>query len=339
VGRFTEQDWARAKRLCRLSAEEVRMARKLGLNPRKLPKHIPSPAQRWKLPVGQWVRELHAKSFGLPSPRAEPSRRSRPASKQPPSSRRAPAREPEALPFDDELTPYEDDPSWLDRDPTEAEIAEEDRYRLRDRESFRAAADYVTAAFAGLGFVQRVVLFGSVAQPLERETPRQWRYRRMGARLWHEIKDLDLAVWVSDLAHLKALQKARGHALNDLLDDHGMGVAHHQVDVFLLEPGTDRYLGRLCHFGVCPKHKPECRVEGCGASLFLRQHERFVFDARSLERGTLLFDRARGVGPPVTDTEDDPPPPVDGGTARTMDEDDVPFDGDDSPTDEDDVAF
>ena len=71
-----------------------------------------------------------------------------------------------------------------------------------------------------------------------------------------------------------------------------MGVAHHQVDVFLFEPRTDRYLGRLCHFGACPKEKPECRVAGCGAALFLRQHERFVFDPRSLESGGIvLFDR------------------------------------------------
>jgi hypothetical protein len=74
------------------------------------------------------------------------------------------------------------------------------------------------------------------------------------------------------------------------------------VDVFLFEPGSDRYLGRLCHFGVCPKHKPECRVEGCGKSSFLRQHEGFVFDPRSLERGrVVLFDRAQGPFTPEND--------------------------------------
>jgi hypothetical protein len=66
--------------------------------------------------------------------------------------------------------------------------------------------------------------------------------------------------------------------------------------VFLLEPRTDRYLGRLCHFGACPKGKPECLVPGCGAALFLRQHDGFVFDARSLDNGGIvLFDRARGL--------------------------------------------
>jgi hypothetical protein len=109
---------------------------------------------------------------------------------------------------------------------------------------------------------------------------------------------VDLAVWVSDLGDLRALQKARARALNELFEDTGFGVAHHQVDVFLLEPGSDRYLGRLCHFGTCPKGKPECRVPGCGSALFLRQHEEFMFDARALEPGVVLFDRSRGVEPP-----------------------------------------
>jgi predicted nucleotidyltransferase len=173
---------------------------------------------------------------------------------------------------------------------------------LRHREAFRNAADYVAAAFARLTFVERVVLFGSVAEPPRREMPRQRRYRRAGARLWHESKDVDLAVWVSEVSDLKALQRARGRALNELLVDLEMGVAHHQVDVFLFEPRTDRYLGRLCHFGVCPKDKPECRVAGCGAALFLRQHDGFVFDFRSLEhRSVVLFDRAKRLPPPDED--------------------------------------
>jgi len=291
VGRFREEDWAAAKRLCRLSVEEVRMARELGLNPRKLSKHVPSPAQPWKLPVGQWVRELHGKSHGAPP--SEPRRPPR----RPPEHAQGPA-----FAFDDGFETFQDDTLWLDPDPTQSEIEDEDRLRLRHREAFRSAADYVAAAFARLTFVQRVVLFGSVAQPPRKETPRQRRYRRAGARLWHESKDVDLGVWVSEVSDLKALQRARGRALNDLLVDLEMGVAHHQVDVFLFEPRTDRYLGRLCHFGVCPKDKPECRVAGCEAALFLRQHDGFVFDPRSLEHGrVVLYDRAKGLPPPATD--------------------------------------
>ncbi len=140
------------------------------------------------------------------------------------------------------------------------------------------------------------------------DTDRSRRLRRAGAALLHECKDVDLAVWVNDLSALDALRRSVSRTANDLWDLFGIGVAHHQFDVFLLEPGTDRYLGRLCHFGTCPKGKPECRVPGCGAALFLRQHERFAFDPRSLgeDKSVLLFDRAGGIGAPVREVLVDP---------------------------------
>jgi len=53
---------------------------------------------------------------------------------------------------------------------------------------------------------------------------------------------------------------------------------------------------------ACPKEKPECRVAGCGAALFLRQHDGFVFDPRSVENvGIVLFDRAGGLPSAVDD--------------------------------------
>lgn len=183
------------------------------------------------------------------------------------------------------------------------EIAEQDRLLLRRQQEFRAAADYVAAALARLQTVDRVALFGSVARPLRKEVPRFKRFRRAGVAVWHECKDVDLAVWLTDVSALKTLQRARGQALNALFDEAGIGVAHHQVDVFLLETGSDRYLGRLCHFGTCPKAKPECRVPGCGKALFLRQHEEFALDPRSLDPPgcVLLFDRSRPLGPPSLD--------------------------------------
>jgi hypothetical protein len=56
-----DEDWARAKKLCRLNVETVRMAKELGLNPRKLPSHIPSKSQQWKAPVHVWIRDLYEK--------------------------------------------------------------------------------------------------------------------------------------------------------------------------------------------------------------------------------------------------------------------------------------
>jgi hypothetical protein len=297
VARNRDEDWAEAKRLCRLSKDELRMARAMGMNPRKLIKNRPSSSQRWKAPVGEWVRELYRRRHGDP-----------PAGRPQPFSPPPPRQEPE--PFEFEEAPFDDGP-WVDPElPLKEEIAEEDRLLLRRQEELRAAADYVAVGFARLPVVERVVLMGSVARPLEREVPRFTKFRRAGVALWHECKDVDLAVWVSDTSDLRALQKARGHALNALFDETGFGVAHHQVDVFLLDPGSDRYLGRLCHFGPCPKGKPECRVPGCGSVPFLRQHEQFVFDPRSLDpaRSTLLFDRTRTFGPPSLDRwEDDVP--------------------------------
>ncbi len=75
-----EEQWRKAKKLCRLSNEDIGMARELGMGPRSLIKNIPSPTQRWKAPVKIWIRELYEKRFGKkaqtppspPSPRPQP---------------------------------------------------------------------------------------------------------------------------------------------------------------------------------------------------------------------------------------------------------------------------
>ena len=54
-----------------------------------------------------------------------------------------------------------------------------------------------------------------------------------------------------------------------------------------------QYLGQLCCFNQCPKHKPECRAANCGKVPFLRQHDEFVLHPDSLlpERIRLLYER------------------------------------------------
>ena len=85
--------------------------------------------------------------------------------------------------------------------------------------------------------------------------------------------------------------------LRTLWDKAAIGIASHQVDVFILKAGTDRYLGRLCDFNACPKGKAECRVPGCGEMTLLRQHEGFRWRAESLaeDRAVRLFERATGL--------------------------------------------
>lgn len=56
-----DKDWVEAKRRCQLNQEDIRKAKELGLNPRKLIKNIPSKSQQWKAPVKYWIRDLYEK--------------------------------------------------------------------------------------------------------------------------------------------------------------------------------------------------------------------------------------------------------------------------------------
>jgi len=284
------------------------MARELGLKPRSLIKNIPSPQQQWKLPVKQWIHELYEKKTGI---LLEKKHRT-----TPPLRRREPAANGTvplpacvnelALMPDEEHSTLEvtmadreeyaeellddNEPRHLPESPLYREIREENQRAQKRQEGFRLAAQYVAQAFEQISGVEKVVLFGSVAQPLLEEKPRYRKYRRAGIPMLHECKDIDLAVWVSDSGCLRAMQKARSRAVNQLWQEYGIGVAHHQVDIFIMEPGSNRYLGRLCIYSPCPKGKPECRVPDCGSTPLLRQHEDFELNTSALapEKTVLL---------------------------------------------------
>jgi len=168
--------------------------------------------------------------------------------------------------------------------------AQQNQYTARRHEGFRRAAEVVAAAFREIPEVRAVALFGSVAAPPRLETTRR------GWQLLHHAKDVDLAVWIDGLDDLAALKRARVQALNKLLAEQRIGVAHHQVDVFLIEPETNRYLGRLCGFAACPKGHADCGVPGCGRAPFLKQHEDFEFYADALGQDRLinLYQRQGG---------------------------------------------
>jgi hypothetical protein len=147
----------------------------------------------------------------------------------------------------------------------------------------------------GIPEVQKIALFGSVARSLDREVPRFQPYRRLGIEVLHECSDVDLAVWLTSFDRLRDLGRARSRTTSRLFDAVGVGVAHHQVDVLLFAVSDGRYLGRLCSFAACPKGKPDCRVSGCGATAFLKQHEGFVLAADALDNAAVLFDRRSGA--------------------------------------------
>jgi hypothetical protein len=198
-----------------------------------------------------------------------------------------------------ELSDEEFAEAWRDMEentPVSAgEIAQENKFMLKRRDAFRRVAEMVATGWSKLPFVQRAVLFGSVAAPLTKEVPRFRRLRRAHAAIYHECQDVDLAVWVKDLTQLRALKRAVSDAtniFNQLICHQELlpGVAHHQVDVFVFEPGTNRYRGRLCTYGQCPKGKPECEVPGCGAQPFLQLYEDFEIHPRVFtERPCVVF--------------------------------------------------
>jgi hypothetical protein len=74
----------------------------------------------------------------------------------------------------------------------------------------------------------------------------------------------------------------------------GIYVVGHQADTFLFEPGTDRYLGRLCSFAQCPKGKRECLVPGCGAVPFNQVIPEFEPRDDLLAPAVMLYERTAG---------------------------------------------
>lgn len=281
------------------------MARELGLNPHSLIKNIPSPNQQWKLPVKHWVHELYEKKTGktpVQKHLGAQSLKRRKHAALGPVPLHTYADEPALLESRDNAlhvameeweayvdASWDDNAQWLPEFPLFQEIREENQQAIKRQDDFRLAARYVAQGFEQISCVEKVVLFGSVACTLQEEQPRYRKYRRAGIPMLHMCKDIDLAVWVSDTDCLRAMQKARSTALTLLLKKHGIGVAHHQVDVFIMEPGSNRYLGRLCTHNQCPKGKSECRVPGCGSTQLLRQHEDFQLNAAALLPGRSII--------------------------------------------------
>jgi hypothetical protein len=178
-----------------------------------------------------------------------------------------------------------------------AEIERQNRYLVARQREFRMAADIVAAAWMDFPEVQAIAVIGSAAKPLWKEVPRFREFRRENIAVWHECKDLDLALWIDAQDRLRELRRAADRALQQAYRaGSGVGVVGHQVDVFLFEPGSDRYLGRLCAFNECPKGKPQCRVPGCGAIPFNKHIAGFEprADLLALVQRAMLYQR--GVG-------------------------------------------
>lgn len=178
-----------------------------------------------------------------------------------------------------------------------AEIEAQNRFMLERQRQFRTAADLVTEAWMTFPEVRAVAVIGSVAKALWREIPRFPEFRRAGIEVWHECKDLDLALWVDSQHRLGELRRVGALALGKAYESGaGVSIADHQMDVFMFEPESDRYLGRLCHFNQCPKGKRDCLVPGCGAIPFNKRVAEFEPHADLLApaREAMLYQRGAG---------------------------------------------
>ena len=178
-----------------------------------------------------------------------------------------------------------------------AEIQAQNRYMLERQQRFRMAADTVADAWMAFPEVRAVAVIGSVARPLWNEIPRFREFRDAGIEIWHECGDLDLALWLDSQDRLGELRRAAVLALREAYKaGTGTSVASHELDIFLIEPGTDRYLGRLCHFNRCPKEHRDCRVPGCGEVPFNKVFPEFSQRADLLAPAghAMLYERGAG---------------------------------------------
>ncbi|HKX08724.1 MAG TPA: hypothetical protein VJN67_11045 [Stellaceae bacterium] len=178
-----------------------------------------------------------------------------------------------------------------------AEIEEQNIYMLARQRQFRMAADAVVEAWMAFPEVRAVAVIGSVAKALWKEVPRFREFRSARIEVWHECKDLDLALWIDSQDRLGELRRAAAVALRKAYDaGTGISVPPNELDIFLIEPGSDRYLGRLCRFNRCPKHKRDCLVTGCGAIPFNKVFPEFSQRADLLApaRHAMLYERGAG---------------------------------------------
>src|SRR5271163_2830959 len=177
------------------------------------------------------------------------------------------------------------------------DITEHDRYELARQREFRMAADLVCDVWAGFAEVEAVAVIGSVAKRLWKGVPRFREFRREGIEVLHDCRDLDLALWLDSQSRLGELRRAAARALSAAYQAGvGVSVVGHQLDVFLFEPGSDRYLGRLCEYNRCPNDKRDCLAPGCGAVAFNKRIVDFTPRAELLTGVEDAMLYRRGVG-------------------------------------------
>jgi len=159
---------------------------------------------------------------------------------------------------------------------------DENKYRLKIYDDIKIAANYLIVEFNKDKNVEKIKIIGSISRPLSKEIVKSGKYK--GKLLYHNCKDLDLLIWFSNLNELEKLRKSRFIALNKLLDEKKIGIAHHQIEIFIVDSLTDKYVGRFCFYKKCPNNKIECIQKDCGkVKLLKKDNEDFIFDLKNLK--------------------------------------------------------
>ena len=179
-----------------------------------------------------------------------------------------------------------------------AKVDWQNEHLLRQQREFRLAADVASTALSRFDEVEAIGVIGSLAKALWKEVPRFSDFRKAGIEVWHECKDVDLAVWIRSRHRLGELRRASHAALRQAFEAGlGMSVPGNRLDIFLFQPGTDTYLGRLCDFNQCPKGQRDCLTPGCGDIPFNKQHLDFTPEPNILAdvEKAMLYRRGQGV--------------------------------------------
>lgn len=174
------------------------------------------------------------------------------------------------------------------------EIHEVDQAMLKRQADFRKAASVLAETLGAMEEVVSIRLFGSVALPLWKEVPRFHRFRNRRIKVYHECENIDLAIRVTCAGRAAEMRKACAGIVSDLAErEIYLSIAHHLFSLHLIDDATEHYLGMVCHYNKCPKHKEPCRVPGCGAVPFVRILPWFRFKPERLNEhnSLVLFER------------------------------------------------
>jgi len=68
IMRIQNNDWIQAKEKYHLTDDHVRMAKELGMNPRKFGSLANHKQEKWKAPLSEFIKDLYFRRFGREKP-------------------------------------------------------------------------------------------------------------------------------------------------------------------------------------------------------------------------------------------------------------------------------